>query len=58
MYAVDYEDLRLARDEYAMLGADASACLSCDSKPCAGACPQGIPIDSLLGPAHLALKSV
>ena len=44
MYAVDYRDAELARDDYAKLGAGASRCLSCDGAPCAGACPNGIPI--------------
>ena len=57
MYAHDYGDLRLARDEYTMLGAGAFACLSCAQKPCAGACPQGIPIDSLLAPTHQMLAT-
>jgi predicted aldo/keto reductase-like oxidoreductase len=39
MYAVDYGDLRMARDEYAMIAHNAEACLSCSAKPCAGACP-------------------
>ena len=41
MYAVDYGDLRMAKDEYAMIGRNAAACLSCSAKPCAGACPHG-----------------
>jgi predicted aldo/keto reductase-like oxidoreductase len=44
MYAVDYRDAEFARDDYAKLGAGASPCLSCDGSPCAGACPNGIPI--------------
>jgi predicted aldo/keto reductase-like oxidoreductase len=44
MYAVDYCDVELARDDYAKLGAGASPCLTCDGTPCAGACPNGIPI--------------
>lgn len=57
MYAHDYGDLRLARDEYAMLATNASACLSCDAKPCAGACPHGIATDALLAPAHRLLQA-
>jgi predicted aldo/keto reductase-like oxidoreductase len=56
MYAVDYEDLRFARDEYAMLGAGASACLSCTAKPCATACRYGLRPDVLLAPTHRALS--
>jgi predicted aldo/keto reductase-like oxidoreductase len=56
MYAHDYGDLRMARAEYAMLEGSAAACLSCDAKPCAGACPHGIATDVLLGPAHRLLS--
>ncbi len=45
MYAVDYRDLELARDDYAALpDGGGTPCLSCDGSPCAGACPIGIPI--------------
>jgi predicted aldo/keto reductase-like oxidoreductase len=44
MYDVDYRDPELARREYARLARDASPCLTCDGAPCAGACPNGIPI--------------
>jgi len=44
MYSVDYRDDVLARGEYAMLGAAASACLTCTHQACLGACPVGIPI--------------
>ena len=55
MYAHDYGDIRLARTEYAMLPANAAACLTCDAKPCAGACPHGIATEILLAPAHRML---
>ncbi len=55
MYAVDYGDLRFAREEYAMLGTGASACLSCAAKPCAGACPHGLRPHSMLAPVHRML---
>jgi predicted aldo/keto reductase-like oxidoreductase len=55
MYAVDYGDLRMARDEYAMIAHNAEACLSCSAKPCAGACPHGLKIDALTAPAHRLL---
>ena len=57
MYAVDYGDLRMARDEYAMIAHNAEACLSCSAKPCAGACPHGIKIDALTAPAHRLLTA-
>ncbi len=44
MYDVDYGDSRLARADYAALGAGAGACLGCDGTPCLGACPHRIPI--------------
>src|SRR5260370_22178894 len=55
MYARDYGDLRFARSEYAMLSSNAEACLTCDAKPCAGACPHGIATDVLLAPTHRML---
>jgi hypothetical protein len=55
MYAVDYGDLRFARDEYALLGKSAQACLSCSAKPCASACVYGLRPDVLLAPTHRAL---
>jgi predicted aldo/keto reductase-like oxidoreductase len=44
MYDVDYGDPELARRDYAQLGAGAGACLACAAAPCAGACPNGLPI--------------
>jgi predicted aldo/keto reductase-like oxidoreductase len=58
MYAVDYKDMRFARDEYAMLGDGASACLSCSAKPCANACVYGLRPDTLLAPTHRALARI
>lgn len=55
MYARDYRDMRMARSEYAMLPTNAAACLTCDSKPCAGSCPHGIATDLLLAPTHRML---
>jgi Fe-S-cluster-containing hydrogenase component 2 len=55
MYARDYGDLRFARTEYAMLPSNAAACLTCEAKPCAGACPHGIATDLLLAPTHRML---
>ncbi len=55
MYAVDYRDLRLARSEYAMLAGGAAACLNCSAKPCAGACPHGLEIDTLAPATHRML---
>jgi predicted aldo/keto reductase-like oxidoreductase len=44
MYDVDYGDPALALEDYAKLGAGASACLTCAHQACLGACPYGIPI--------------
>ena len=56
MYATDYGNLKFARDEYALLGQSAQACLSCDGKPCRDACTQGINIAQLCGPTHVMLS--
>jgi predicted aldo/keto reductase-like oxidoreductase len=58
MYAKDYNDLRLARSEYALLSTNAVACLSCTAKPCAGVCPHGVQIDALTAPTHRLLTAV
>ena len=55
MYDVDYRDPVLARTDYAALGADARACLSCDGTPCLGACPNGIPISGFTRDAAVRL---
>ena len=55
MYATDYGDLAFARDEYAALGRNASACLGCDGSPCRDACTHGLPIASLCHSAHALL---
>jgi uncharacterized protein len=55
MYAVDYEDEKLARDEYAQLGSGASACLTCPTQACAGSCTYGLPVEKLLAPTHRML---
>jgi len=55
MYATDYEDMRFARDEYAMIKTNAEACLSCSGAPCRNACTKGIAIDMLCGPTHTML---
>jgi len=55
MYAEDYGDLSFAKREYAGLGRDAQACVSCAHHACAGACPFGIDIAGLAAPAHLRL---
>ena len=55
MYATDYGDPRFAREEYAKLEVNASACLGCSGEPCAGACPHGLPVDAFCAPTHRML---
>ena len=55
MYATDYQDLPFAKREYAMLGAAASACLSCDGQPCQNSCSHGLQVSQLCGPTHQLL---
>ncbi len=57
MYQVDYGDPELARSDYAKLGPGASPCLACDGAPCAGACPNGIPIASFTSETARALEA-
>jgi predicted aldo/keto reductase-like oxidoreductase len=58
MYARDYCDPRLAWSEYAMLERNAAACLTCSARPCAGACPHGLEIDSVAADTHRLLASL
>lgn len=44
MYAVDYRDPILAKSEYAALGKNAQACVTCAHQSCLSACPKGVPI--------------
>jgi predicted aldo/keto reductase-like oxidoreductase len=55
MYAIDYQDSRMARAEYAMIKHNAAACLSCSAQPCAAACPHGLKIAELTAPTHRLL---
>lgn len=57
MYATDYQDIEFAQQEYALLGAAASACLTCSGEPCAEACPNGLKIDELCAPTHRMLRT-
>lgn len=57
MYATDYQDVKFARSEYALLETNASACLNCSGAPCADACPNGIDIAGLCAPTHRMLES-
>ncbi len=53
MYARDYGDAGLARQEYRGLGVGASACLTCAERSCA--CPFGLPIAELTTDTHRLL---
>jgi hypothetical protein len=55
MYAEDYGDLALARQDYATLGTGASPCLSCAHRACSGACPHGLDLPALTQRAHRAI---
>jgi uncharacterized protein len=57
MYAVDYQDLRMAQAEYAMIERNAASCLSCSARPCAAACPHGLKIAEMTAPTHQLLAS-
>ena len=54
MYAHDYEDLALAREDYARIEANAEPCATCPA-PCAGSCPAGIELERLVGQTHQEL---
>ena len=56
MYARDYEDLALARHDYARIGieSNAAACMGC-SAPCTRSCPGGIEIGRLMRDTHRLL---
>jgi predicted aldo/keto reductase-like oxidoreductase len=58
MYAVDYDDLALAREDYGKLGAAASACATCAHSACLGSCPFGLEIATLTREAHTRLGVV
>ena len=55
MYAEDYEDVELALEDYARLGAAASPCTSCSHQACASACPFGLAIPELTSRTHARL---
>lgn len=56
MYAMDYQDLELARREYRDLAVDAAACAGCNGEPCRSACTHGLAIDALCSPTHELLS--
>jgi predicted aldo/keto reductase-like oxidoreductase len=56
MYFKDYEMEKRAMEGYAGLRKNAKSCLSCETTPCAGACPYGLPLKVLLTEAHKNLS--
>ena len=55
MYAEDYRDESLAREDYAALGEGAAACAGCQAPRCLAACPFGLPVPTLTGRTHRRL---
>lgn len=55
MYFRDYGMEKNAMQYYARLDAKASACSSCATENCKGACPYGLPVSALLRDAHDSL---
>jgi predicted aldo/keto reductase-like oxidoreductase len=55
MYFEQYGEEKRAMQSYAGLARNASACLSCASTPCMGACPNGLPVSRKLQAAHGSL---
>jgi predicted aldo/keto reductase-like oxidoreductase len=55
MYAVDYQDLEFARNEYHELAVRADACLTCSGAPCRNACTYSLKIDQLCAATHRIL---
>lgn len=56
MYAVDYGDVGMAKDEYAGIKNNAAACLYCNGEPCKAACTYGLNISELCAPTHRMLS--
>ena len=56
MYFEDYGAERMARERYAQLTTNASACLTCSDQTCANACVYGLPIPELTRQAHAELR--
>ncbi|MGI9333815.1 MAG: aldo/keto reductase [Gammaproteobacteria bacterium] len=55
MYAVDYDDVAYAREDYAKLDIAAGACIGCAHRACMGACPHNLPIAALTRDAAMRL---
>jgi len=52
MYFKDYGDEKTAMKYYAKLESKADRCLTCETEDCKGACPNGLPVSSMLREAH------
>jgi predicted aldo/keto reductase-like oxidoreductase len=52
MYFADYGAKQMARERYATLAHNASACMTCAQASCAQACPHGLAIPELTRQAH------
>ena len=55
MYAKDYDWAEEGRSKYALLGKNASTCITCPA-PCRNACPHGVPIRDAMLDAHRVLR--
>ena len=55
MYATDYQDVEMARAEYANIAINGKACLTCSGAPCKDACTYGVAIADLCAPTHRML---
>jgi hypothetical protein len=56
MYFADYGDEQMARQGYATLAQNASACLTCAHQACLQACPYGLSVPELTRQAHRLLS--
>ncbi len=52
MYFRDYGDEKTAMKQYAKLESKADRCLSCETEDCKNACPNELPVSSMLREAH------
>jgi len=57
MYDEDYGLPETAREEYARVTPNGSACLTCSGAPCADICPVGLPIAALNRDTHTRLTN-
>jgi hypothetical protein len=55
MYFENYGAERMAREGYATLAHNATACLTCSHQRCVGACPHGLAVPELTRQAHRQL---